>query len=1514
MKFKKSISILLSLIMIISIIMPISAFADDTPAISVQSVSGSAGDTVKVSIVVSNNPGVLGATLKVTYDSENLTLTGATSGSAFSHMTMTKPGNFASPCNFVWDGQDLVSEDIKDGVILSLNFLIDENAESDTECPISISYNNGDIVNGDLQPISFDVSNGYVSVINYMPGDLNSDKKVNSTDIIMLRRHIAGGYEQTVNELAGNVNGDNLTNSTDIITIRRYVADGCKTDPNGYNVKLLPAPPKEVVCEHQLVSTEYKAPSCTEAGNIAYWHCVKCNKYFSDEACKTSIMQADTIINATGHTVVVDEAVEATYEHEGKTEGSHCSVCKAVIIEQQVIPKLQKDEYSITYHIIDNDSYLKSIEIDNPNPLIYAKEDGLILQNLSVVGYNFLGWFTLPSGGTQVTKINAGETGNKELYAHWEKIQYTIQFESDMVPIQTITHTVGVDTTLPKPVLDKYTFVGWSDGNNNIWSTIPASYTDNIILYANWSSDRNKATAVQNIGNPIVCEDSQDGLIMFTYEIGKIENVPLYDLTNILAANGIVTEISTTVTEDNSVENVEKIASTISNSSTSSKTWTLSKEWDKTTWTSEKYGEQNSKEREEAEKNARSSTGTYCIGYSAGGTNTSSTSSSGTYAFSKNDDHSRSYDNENMQSTDLTTNHDVKVGVEASVPISVVNVKASAGYEYTNNNLSKDYSDSKNSGTDNWSSSTDITNANSNSSTSSKTWNSELSTTNSNTTSHSSSISETIKNIITNETSYGQTYRDGGSNSESQSTQNVQGKEDEYGTELRYFTSKIKSDTVSYKTTGTTHGSYRIVEAGTVHVFGVVVYDIANEEYYVFTYNILGDGSAGDAPKAYFDYSYDGTFDDYENSLIPFEVPYYVNEYVNSRIVRTNGLKIDVDTGIVTKYGDTDDNEVVFIPSYVSVDNGDGTKTCVKINGIAEGLFKNNENIKAVSLGNFVTKIPNDTFSGCTNLEYVECPKVTQIGDNAFNGCTSLKKFTISEKITEIGDDAFFNVPEIEVVAATKEIAQATVNSGADDITLDISKIKDEEKTGLELEVSSRKIDEKTILPVKSFKLQGGDKEYKGLSVKSDAETTIINGITFSENTKIPLELSSSKVIFDRVTVNCNGFALVLKADDTAISVNRANNFISSSGDSVLCKNISISELYDDVAGSMNCTKSVLVCSEDESILENDLLSVVDADSNDANHGIKFITEAEYDNYLSCHTISFDANGGNMVETIKTCPLNAQIGELPVATRDYYTFDGWYTEQEGGEKVTSETLMTALTDITLYAHWIHNAPSAWVLASEAPENAEIVDRNYKYNLTSYTTSSSSSLSGWTKYDTSWVWGTWGSWSGWSTSNPGESDSRQREWRQGSNWVDTSYYVHEYHYYHWSPKKNYIYTTQNAAKNAGYGTPHHCDIWLNYQLSYIKTAYGMDYYGYYDNGCNGTNVWFKANGEAGGDTPFERDRLVSQGYTNYYDEWRYRDRSKIYTYYYKKTENKESSTYPTGDNISDICEYVQYRAK
>ena len=70
---------------------------------------------------------------------------------------------------------------------------------------------------------------------------------------------------------------------------------------------------------HNAVKTEAKEANCTENGNIEYWYCDVCKKYYSDEAC-TAEITTDVIIPA-GH---VDEDGNSICD---RCESSMCEQC-----------------------------------------------------------------------------------------------------------------------------------------------------------------------------------------------------------------------------------------------------------------------------------------------------------------------------------------------------------------------------------------------------------------------------------------------------------------------------------------------------------------------------------------------------------------------------------------------------------------------------------------------------------------------------------------------------------------------------------------------------------------------------------------------------------------------------------------------------------------------------------------------------------------------------------------------------------------------------------------------------------------------------------------------------------------------------------------------------------------------------------------------------------------------------------------------------------------------------------
>ena len=69
-------------------------------------------------------------------------------------------------------------------------------------------------------------------------------------------------------------------------------------------------------------------------------------------------------------------------------------------------------------------------------------------------------------------------------------------------------------------------------------------------------------------------------------------------------------------------------------------------------------------------------------------------------------------------------------------------------------------------------------------------------------------------------------------------------------------------------------------------------------------------------------------------------------------------------------------------------------------------------------------------------------------------------------------------------------------------------------------------------------------------------------------------------------------------------------------------------------------------------------------------------------------TVTFDANGGVVNTGSISVPFGGVYGELPVPTKEYWMFDGWYTEPEGGIQVIEIDTADSEDSFTLYAHWI----------------------------------------------------------------------------------------------------------------------------------------------------------------------------------------------------------------------------------
>lgn len=97
---------------------------------------------------------------------------------------------------------------------------------------------------------------------------------------------------------------------------------------------------QQVTTTHNTVATDAKEATCTETGNIAYWYCTNCDKYYSDEACTQEIGLEDTVIAAKGHSETeLKNVKEATCTAEGYTGDKVCKTCGEVVEAGKTVVK-----------------------------------------------------------------------------------------------------------------------------------------------------------------------------------------------------------------------------------------------------------------------------------------------------------------------------------------------------------------------------------------------------------------------------------------------------------------------------------------------------------------------------------------------------------------------------------------------------------------------------------------------------------------------------------------------------------------------------------------------------------------------------------------------------------------------------------------------------------------------------------------------------------------------------------------------------------------------------------------------------------------------------------------------------------------------------------------------------------------------------------------------------------------------------------------------------------------------
>ena len=1300
-------------------------------------------------------------------------------------------------------------------------------------------------------------------------GDANKDGEVSVKDVLTIQRSIVGGYDIPVYDAAAaDVDLSGTVNATDVILIRRYIV-------GGYNVVLGPGDDPAPTGPSPVTITSIEEVSGTV---VLEWKSVSGVDGYRVYR-KTGSGSWTTVLSSTTATTFTDTAVTAgtKYTYTIRSfKGSTYSTGYNDTAKSITVVEVDANSHKITYDIANGDTYIEGLvtegSLSNPNGNYYSEASGLTLDPISLPGYKFLGWYDGAGGNAdQVKKIAAGSTDDIHLYAHWEKIPYTVQFQSDIfldTPSEA-TYTVDKGLALPTPKYHNYTFTGWSDEKGKLFTgkKIPAGTTGNLTLQANWTSERNKTYTRPDIETqtPIYVEDEENNQLLMIYEIGEIQNVPINTIEKFGYINkgGVSKTATKTYSVTTTAEEATSLAKSIANSTTNSTNWTLSKNWNEVTSVNQEWQKESGMTREEIEQKCKTEESNWLISNSKSGS--TDTSHMEKNANSWSNDTKITSSNENYNQLKTCASVDAEVGVGYGPISAKVGSHISADTETVNTNKHGFETGSARSGSSLVTDSAKTTAG----------WSNSASYGGSVQNSVSNTTATTVSQKVSETYGIGQSYLNGGEESQGIVTSNTSSTNDEYVATVTYGKIVTDTKTETWTTENADSGYHRWVLTSKARVFGVVGYDMATESFFVNTFTVISDDPNDISEFEDFSVS-TNEFNDHENGVISFEVPYEaVTEYVADRTAYSEGLKVDQTTGTITGYTGTDN--CVVIPEYYNVGNG----KVVKITGISSTAFQGNTDILCVVLSDFITEIPKSAFEGCTSLEGITGGSIKKIGSCAFYGCTSLAECAIDTNVTSLGSDAFYGVGRLYAEIENGGMLLPIAFSGADEIVLYLGSV-----SGGEDALNDRLLT--AWSSTKYLEVNGGNRTFKNLTISSGAGKTVIKNLTLKGRGQ-NLWTNSPVIEFENVSVSADGIAAVFEADNTEIGLQGNLSLTSKNTSALLCKNVKLYETNPKVDGKLAVAGKVSVCG-----------SIDEGDAQMTYSAIEKIDSDTFDKMKKGCTVTFDPNGGSLTgsDTRVGCRYGAGIGKLLTATRDSYDFVGWYTKASGGDRVTEETPVTS--DMTVYAHWsskvIKEAKKANV-----PAGAEILSTYYTYDLTSKTESKNDKLDGWTKDETKRTG--WGGTQGPVYYDP--QNGSRNVWSEQYETGRTTHYKY-YHRYGWgynvsTGSNGYVWSTDAWMTN---GARHTIDLTYPLEVYQYNWAGSGEtaYKGYACEHDSQSFVWFS-------DGTYDDVR--------YGTRWYYQE--PVYTYYFKKTESLRSDSYPTvtdssKESISNVVEWARYREK
>lgn len=341
------------------------------------------------------------------------------------------------------------------------------------------------------------------------------------------------------------------------------------------------------------------------------------------------------------------------------------------------------------------------------------------------------------------------------------------------------------------------------------------------------------------------------------------------------------------------------------------------------------------------------------------------------------------------------------------------------------------------------------------------------------------------------------------------------------------------------------------------------------------------------------------------------------------------------------------------------------------VTAISAGALRNCGKLRSVTFPSGVTKLENQIFQGCTSLTGVNVSsRVNSIGEYAFSGCTGLTSYTVPEAVGKIGMFAFDNCTGLRRVSIPESTVEIENTAFLDCSSLTQIDVAEGNTAYRSVDGVLFTKDGSEIVRYPAGKAQGvytvpGGTVRVGQWAFSGARN--LTGVTLPDT----LQWINS-VAFDGCTALTG---IVIPEGVTKL------DYMQFAGCTALASvtlPVSMTEVGYRVFDGCGVLKDVYYRGSAEQWKQ---VSVSSASGTITSANVHCLATA------GSYTVTFDANGGSVEVQSKRVTNGAVYGDLPTPALALNEFSGWYTAAQGGQQITSQTVVALSADQTLYAHW-----------------------------------------------------------------------------------------------------------------------------------------------------------------------------------------------------------------------------------